>query len=142
IKLRIQQFLEKEAIDYDIIQAELNGRHANVYTGVNFARGIQKLKNDSPEEYRNLVESLTRVVNLGVKENSDGLFEETKAQTESEQKVLDMFVKLSDPIADYFNNNMVNDDNEAIRENRLKTMKFITDKVLKFIDPRELNSKF
>lgn len=157
IKLRIQQFLEKEAIDYDIIQAELNGRHANVYTGVNFARGIQKLKNDSPEEYRNLVESLTRVVNLGVKENSDGLFEETKAQTESEQKLfdmlksdfstnrekaLDMFVKLSDPIADYFNNNMVNDDNEAIRENRLKTMKFITDKVLKFIDPRELNSKF
>lgn len=157
IKLRIQQYLEKEAIDYDIIQAELNGRHANVYASVNFARGIQKLKNDSPEEYRNLVESLTRVVNLGVKENSDGLFEETKAQTESEQKLFDMlksdfstnrdkalemFVKLSDPIADYFNNNMVNDDNEAIRENRLKTMKFITDKVLKFIDPRELNSKF
>lgn len=44
IKLRIQQFLEKEAIDYDIIQAELNGRHANVYTGVNFARGIQNLR--------------------------------------------------------------------------------------------------
>ena len=58
------------------------------------------------------------------------------------EKALDVFVKLSDPIADYFNNNMVNDDNEAIRENRLKTMKFITDKVLKFIDPRELNSKF
>lgn len=157
IKLRMQQFLEKESIDYDIIQAELHGHHANIHAGVNFARGVQKLKQESPEDYRNLVESLTRVVNLGAKENISGTFEENKAQTDSERKLLsmlkvdfidnkektlEMFVKLSEPIEEYFNNNMVNDEDEAIRANRLATMKFITEKVLKFIDPRELNSKF
>lgn len=157
VKLRMQQFLEKEAIDYDIIQAEIHSHRANIFAGVQFARSIQQLKEKSPEEYRNLVESLTRVVNLGAKVLGDGKFDDTKAQTESEQKLfnllqsefkgnnesmLETFKALSEPIADYFNNNMVNDDDEAIRNNRLAMMKFITDRVLSLIDPRELNSKF
>lgn len=157
IKLRIQQFLEKESIDYDIIQAEIQSRQANIVAGVNFVRGIQSLKKESPEVYRNLVESLTRVVNLGSKHVLDIPIDLSIAQTDSERHLiqliteefktsndssLDKFIRLSDPIAEYFNHNMVNDEDEAIRNNRLATMKFITDHVLKLIDPREINSKF
>lgn len=156
-KLRVQQYLEKEEIDYDIIQAEVKGLEANIVSGIKFVKGMQALKQESPEEYRALVESLTRVVNLGANSDVVATIDESMAQTESERNLiklvtldnndnrlsdLDRFRELTHPIEEYFANNMVNDDDEAIRQNRLATMRYITQEILKLMDPRELNNKF
>ncbi|XJS11517.1 glycine--tRNA ligase subunit beta [Aerococcaceae bacterium WGS1372] len=156
-KLRFQQFLERQDIDYDIIQADIKGHEANIVSSMRLVKDMQILKKNSPEEYRALVESLTRVVNLGAKSEVDGTIDESMAQTESERNLmhiilseftnpsfsdLERFRHLTRPIEEYFENNMVNDEDMKIRKNRLATMKYITEQILKLIDPRELNSKF
>lgn len=156
-KLRFQQFLERHEIDYDIIQADIKGREANIVSSMKFVKGLQALKKESPEEYRELVESLTRVVNLGAKNEVFDAIDESMAQTDSERTLinkvfsdfandklsdLEKFRQLAQPIQDYFEHNMVNDEDQKIRHNRLATMSYITKEVLKLIDPRELTSKF
>lgn len=158
-KLRFQQFLERHAIDYDIIQADIKGSEANIVSSMKLVKGLQTLKKESPEEYRALVESLTRVVNLGAKSDADvyDTIDESMAQTQSERTLinriftdfandklsdLEKFRQLAQPIQEYFEHNMVNDDDQNIRQNRLATMSYITKEVLKLIDPRELTSKF
>lgn len=157
IKSRVHQLLERLDIDYDIIEAVLDGRSSNVKTIIDFAQELNQFKDKQAQNYRQMVESLSRVVNLGIKEEDSTEIDPTLAETESEKELiayiqekltedadnkLELLANLSQPIDNYFENNMVNSDQADIKTNRLATIKAITDFVIELVDPRELISKF
>ena len=160
IKARVQQHLEQANIDYDIIQAVLKVAHLNVYYTIEAANYLQGIKQDDANAYRAMAEALTRVVNLGVKVEEAAAIDTTLAQTTSESLLLEeltalsahqldsaaaysqQFLNLVTPISNYFEENMVNADDEAIKRNRQATMKVLTQAICQMMDPRELISKF
>lgn len=160
IKARVQQHLEQDDIDYDIIQAVLKVAHLNVYYMIEAANHLQAIKQDEADTYRAMAEALTRVVNLGVKVEGTAAIDSTLAQTPSETFLLEeltalsahqldsaasysqQFLKLVTPISNYFEENMVNAEDEAIKRNRQATMKVLTQAICQMMDPRELISKF
>lgn len=157
IQARVQQHLEIDSIDHDIIQAVSNVEHLNVYYIVKSAHELQQFKQAQSSEYRAMVEAITRVVNLGAKVSEVEAIDLTILETESEKalvekiegltsgspkEVIQQLLDLVEVINAYFENNMVNADDEAIKRNRQATMKLLTSFVTEMVDPRELISKF
>ncbi|MFK8198660.1 glycine--tRNA ligase subunit beta [Aerococcaceae bacterium zg-1292] len=152
-KARVAVALEREQIDYDIIQAVIANNQMVLTQMVHTATQLQAKKDEEPEHYRQIVESITRVVNLGAKAEVAEM-DVALAQTASETalinyasslglgNVMDVLQQLVAPIQAYFEENMVNAEDEAIRQNRLATMRTLTDYVLDYVDPRQLISKF
>lgn len=158
IRARIAQHLEQYHIDYDIVEGVLSIPIINVTRFVESAKVIQEYKNSNPDEYRQVIEDLSRVLNLGAKIEEVRTLKKELIQSESEAKLLSFvmdkvqmispkeqlmnFITLSKLIHDYFEDNMVNDDNEKIRFNRLETMRRLTEMILTMVDARLLISKF
>lgn len=158
VKARASQYLERNNIDHDIIQSVLDNREFNIDRAVKLAHALQELKNERPSVYQEMIEALTRVVNLGDNsEIKESRLDISIAETESEKQLINLvshnlvynpnrpveiFIELTEPINDYFENNMVNSDKRKLKKNRLATMKHITDFVLKIMEPRKLISKF
>lgn len=157
IKARVQQHLETNHIDHDIIQAVSKVSHLNVYYIVESAHQLQTLKNKHASDYRLMVEAMTRVVNLGSKVNQTNDVNLNLTETVSEtnlleqlqtldatkpKEILEQFSRLVEKINDYFENNMVNAEDEQLKINRQATMKNITEFITQMVDPRELISKF
>lgn len=157
IKARVAQLLRELHIDHDIIQAVVASNTLNVIRLVSYAKELQTMKQEEPVQYRDMIEALTRVVNLGVKVKEEAEIQSSLSETESERDLINfieqdliidkadplkVFKNLTDPIVTYFDNNMINSDDEGLRMNRLQTMKIITDFVLNVLDPREIVSKF
>lgn len=158
IKARVNQHLSRLNIDFDVIQAVLASKHLNVVRLIETARLLQAHKKEQPANYRSTVEALTRVLNLGSKVESENELDLTLAQTESERQLIQLvnaldstqeipnfyssLVDLSTPIDVYFQENKVNADEEAIKVNRLETLRKLSSHVLTLMDPRELISKF
>ncbi|MBS4461005.1 glycine--tRNA ligase subunit beta [Aerococcaceae bacterium zg-B36] len=152
-KARIAVALEREHIDYDIIQAVIANKQLVLTQMVQTATQLQAKKAQEPEQYRQIVEAITRVVNLGAKAEVAAI-DVDLAQTVSETalinyalslglgNVIDVLQQLVNPIQAYFEENMVNAEDDAIRQNRLATMRTLTDYVLDYMDPRQLISKF
>ncbi|WP_446454469.1 glycine--tRNA ligase subunit beta [Tuanshanicoccus yangjingiae] len=152
-KARVTVALEREHIDYDIIQAVIANKQLVLTQMVQTATQLQAKKAQEPERYRQIVEAITRVVNLGAKAEVAAI-DADLAQTVSETalinyalslglgNVIDVLQQLVEPIQAYFEENMVNAEDEAIRQNRLATMRTLTDYVLDYMDPRQLISKF
>lgn len=158
IKARIAQHLEADNIDHDIVDGVLSSLFVNVTRLVESAQVLQEFKETRPDDYRQLVEDLSRVANLGVKVDEMQELHYELSQSESESALLDFiskktqsispreqlehFIDLSDLISDYFEENMVNADDEAIRMNRLETMRRLTEFIFTMVDARQLISKF
>ncbi len=150
---RMSVALEREQIDFDIIQAVVASKGLNFKLMVETAKALQAKKDNEPENYRAIVEAISRVVNLGSKAENTHL-DLALAQTESEKtligltqslglgNVLDTLQHLVAPINHYFEENMVNDQDEKIKANRYATMTTLTQYVLDYLDPRLLISKF
>ena len=156
---RMEQQLAKLNLNFDIIEAVLAGDFLNVVHILEAGPVLQAFKNQEPQAYRNLVESLSRVLNLGltVKEAKD--LDLNLAQSESEQvlfdavkdlnyeadsmaELLDEFKALVTPIGDFFENNMVNADQADIKDNRYALMAYLSRYVMQMMNPQKLISKF
>lgn len=154
IKARVQNHLEKDKVAYDIIKAVLSVDHLNLHQMVATAHELNVFKETEPETYRQVVEAITRVVNLGAKVEVAGQLDVSLSQTESEKSLMaltafnpnaslvDNLKERVEPINTFFLENMVNDHDERIRQNRLGLMKDLTDQIIEFFDPSELISKF
>ncbi|UUX34610.1 glycine--tRNA ligase subunit beta [Fundicoccus culcitae] len=158
IKARIQQYIERQGVEYDMIESVLESYHLDINRHIQFANGLQSLKNNAAENYRLMVEALSRVVNLGVKVESSTEPSLALAQTESEQDLirlslqanlndsvedlLNYYQSLIQPIDRYFENNLVNSPDDSIKTNRQATLKRLTHTILGLFDPRKLISKF
>lgn len=157
IKARVNQYLMTHDVDYDIINAVLAVNHLTIKDMTETAKALQISKNNQPEGYRFIVESLTRVVNLANNE-ADDILDVRLAQTDSERALLNellawpmdlspaesvgYFTKLSPLIAEYFEYNMINADDPAIKTMRHQMIQFIANRVTTLFDPRELVAKF
>ncbi|MDO4432168.1 MAG: glycine--tRNA ligase subunit beta [Aerococcaceae bacterium] len=158
IQARIQQHLSKLAIDVDIVQAVLKSSHLNVVRLVEAANILQGHKQKAPAVYRETVEAITRVVNLGAKVEEVVEVNPALSQTPAEKALLeglnalnrslsvqesyDRLTQFAQPIEQYFEHNKVNADDLDIRQNRLATMRELTEFILTVVDPRLLISKF
>lgn len=158
INARIQNTLEKEAIDFDIIQAVLNNTVKDVVNMVKAARHLHTQKYHAETEYKEFVEAMTRVLNLGSKVTESHEIKLDLAKTDSERTLI-QFVNalpihttverrftalyaLSLYIKPYFDENKVNDDDATVKVNRLATMQKLTQYMLELADTRVLISKF
>ncbi|MGB3160180.1 MAG: glycine--tRNA ligase subunit beta [Carnobacterium sp.] len=141
IKARLQQFMRKEELRYDIIEASLNSDQENVMDILEASHSLEKHLKD--ESFKATIESLTRVLNLSRKNKGSidllnykidsSLFEtdsEINLATQIEKtksvfyklKTEDKFERLESlqPYIDaFFDENMVMADNEKVRNNRL-----------------------
>lgn len=154
IKARMAVALEREEVEYDIIQAVIASNGTVIKQIMETAVAFQAKKSVTPEDYRQLVEATTRIVNLGSNVTEEQVIDIELSQTESEKtlityaqslglgNVIDVLTQLVQPINQYFEENMVNDQDAVIKANRLATMATITKYVLQYLDPRKLISKF
>lgn len=154
IKARLVNSLEKLEVDFDIIKAIEGAERFDINQNMDTAFKLAKIKLDQPDHYRDMVEALTRVVNLGAKVQDPGQVDQTLSQSESEavlmrmvaagpgQDIFTYFDQLVGPIHTYFEENMVNDQDTSIRQNRLSLMFLLTSQIVKYFDPRQLLSKF
>ncbi|HFI0463471.1 TPA: glycine--tRNA ligase subunit beta [Streptococcus suis] len=154
IKARLVNSLEKLEVDFDIIKAIEGAGRFDINQNMDTAFKLAKIKLDQPNQYRDMVEALTRVVNLGAKVQDPGQVDQTLSQSESEavlmrmvaagpgQDIFTYFDQLVGPINTYFEENMVNDQDTSIRQNRLSLMFLLTSQIVNYFDPRQLLSKF
>ncbi|MBG9983195.1 glycine--tRNA ligase subunit beta [Aerococcaceae bacterium DSM 111020] len=159
MKNRLEPALNKAGIDYDIINAVQNARGLDLLYNVNAAIQLQAMKKIQPQEYRDMIEALTRVVNLGVKYQGPLTMDESLVESHSERQLISVigdlprietdpeeqianFKLLVHPINNYFENNMVNADDEQIKNNRYATMASLTNYIYLMLDPREIITKF
>ncbi|WP_062110305.1 glycine--tRNA ligase subunit beta [Bacillus niameyensis] len=140
-KQRFHYLLEEKGIRYDIIEAVLNSEWKSAPDIINRA----EILNDNKEkaEFKEVIESLSRVLNIAEKSEQDSdadpslfendvekqLFEHwksAKSSFDSNQSADERFKALSSLqpiISDYFDHTMVMAKNEQLKVNRLSQMK-------------------
>lgn len=163
IKNRIRQHLEKEGVDHDIISSVLFSLQDDLSQMIHTALLLDRVHHDS--DHRQLVETLSRVVNLRAKaaEELKGQpqIDEGLWQTESEEALYDAYLKLKNladrdlsaedyyqalttlenPINEFFDHNLVMHDDESIRHNRLSLLYALSHFILSFADLKKLTFK-
>lgn len=159
---RIAQRLQHLQARHDVIEAVLNGHTASVPAIVESVKLLEKARQQS--DFKQIIESLTRVVNLGTKESDvtkvEGMLSEkvnaALIETKSEQALLDAIIQLEHKetlsiqeqfdalkamkplIVEYFNQNMIMVDNEDIRKNRVMMLQHLAKEILKVANVSQL----
>lgn len=150
--------VQMQDVDYDIVDAVLSSSHLRVNDLLESGRLLSSFKEDQADHYRQMVEALTRVVNLGMKAESQQALDINLSETESETALLEQVlglqkdVSVSDRLASfkdlvpyisaYFDHNMVNAEDDRIRANRYALMQTLTQLILEVMNPQKLISKF
>ncbi len=156
---RVAVHLRNQSVDMDQIQGIGAAKHLEVGKANYVAHFLKTHKDKNPTAYKRFLEAITRVVNLGAKVQEETQLNLDLAQTDSEAKLLEAAAKIDQykisvdalymyldnlvPVIEaYFDDNKVNADDEAIRANRLATLKVLTEAVLELFDSRLLINKF
>lgn len=135
IRDRVKQYLQKNKFKYDIIDAVLASSQQDP-SQILAAANVLQLHHDN-EEFKPVVESLTRIDNIlkkakfkGNVEVDESLFEDNSEkelyvgvqnlqEIESLADLYQGFVQLQPVIDQYFDVNMIMDKNEKVKNNRL-----------------------
>ncbi|WP_288648288.1 glycine--tRNA ligase subunit beta [uncultured Lactobacillus sp.] len=135
IRDRVKQYLQKNKFKYDIIDAVLASSQQDP-SQILAAANVLQLHHDD-EEFKPVVESLTRIDNIlkkakfkGNVEVDESLFEDNSEkelyvgvqnlqEIESLEDLYQGFVQLQPVIDQYFDVNMIMDKNEKVKNNRL-----------------------
>ncbi|MGP4080399.1 glycine--tRNA ligase subunit beta [Pseudalkalibacillus sp. R45] len=158
--IRLKTILQDQGVRYDVIDAVLTGRLGRVDLLIKRAEILGV--NLKQETFKDANVSLTRVLNISKNldeslsnidsalfENEEekalyDLYISCKKQSEDLQQPEDVdgfynrLMQLPEVIDRYFDNTMVNADNEAIRENRQAQMKNLSKVILSFADFNQL----
>lgn len=157
-KHRLSYLLADEKVESDVTEAILSRPLRSIPFIFIKAQLLSKRKKDA--DYRLIQEELTRVLNI-VKsaQVSDENIDESLLQTISEKELYEKFLHVSKIVQrateqldakkiietvesmakyihEFFENNLVMDQNEAIKNNRLRLLKNIARLILKFADYR------
>lgn len=163
IKNRIRQYLEAQEVDHDIIKGVLDSSQDNMKNLIDNALLLNDKYDD--EDHRQWVETLSRVLNLRSKAEEElradsqinpELFEsdseralyeayqEAESQLDEDLPAADFYQLLKNlekPIENFFEDNFVMHDDEAIRRNRLSLLYAISELILIFAVVKELSFK-
>ncbi|WP_056978296.1 glycine--tRNA ligase subunit beta [Lentilactobacillus senioris] len=139
IKDRVRQYLGDLKVRYDITDAVINGLENNILFIVKSAQVLTNHKDDA--DFKNVVESLTRVLRIADKAESLVTVDPALFENESETKLYEAvseltktiagltadqlytkLVAISPIISEYFDATMVMAKDEAIKNNRLSQL--------------------
>lgn len=157
-KGRIQQRLQSKQIAHDIQEGILNGSETDVYLLFRKAERLQEAQAD--ESYKTIVEALARVVNISMKAERPFTIDVSLLDSPSEKNLYtqinhlktiwtstsvnekyEALAALEPYITNYFEENMVMVDEQAVRNNRLNMLGTLAEFVLNFADVRKLITK-
>ncbi len=160
IKERVDKYLEAQyQIPHDIRQAAISGLHLNPVKAIKVG---QKLAEDrGSQDYKFMVESLSRVANMTQQETSHAEVDPDLAQSQSEEDLIKASVfllglfqesdditaqyealkEISPKIEAFFDNNMVNTEDDQVRANRYAILDQITQASHSFADFNQLLTK-
>lgn len=142
IRDRIKQYLQKNNYKYDIIDAALASSQQDPLQILAAANVLQQHHDD--DKFKPVVESLVRINNilkkakykgknlinpeLFVNDSERELYDSVNALTDISDvtELYDGFVKLQPVIDLYFDNNMIMDKNEEIKNNRLNQLSAVS----------------
>ncbi|QPC46915.1 glycine--tRNA ligase subunit beta [Mangrovibacillus cuniculi] len=150
---RVKQVCLDRGVRHDIIDAVLSGGLENIPALVERAIVLDDQKNN--EEFKPVMESLGRVINLSKKLEGTPSINKDLAEHDAEKALIDAVVALSEntselknmdqmynqlkglqPVIDqYFEHTMVMVDDEGIKHNRLSTLATLAAIILPFVDP-------
>lgn len=155
---RLRQFLSAQNFRYDVIDAVIDAKQEDIHQLIEAANTLKKHLND--EDFKSSIEALTRVMNLGQKDQSENEIDPTLFENEAEQnlyqavkRVEEQFVyqtveenyhaltQLRPLIEDYFDQTMVMTDNEKVRNNRLAQLRKITQMAIAVASLNDLVTK-
>lgn len=157
-KARIQQKMNGYGIAHDIQEAVLASREDDALEVLANAQELQLHRQD--ENFKQMIEALARVINISKEvawpfEVDIDLFATTSEKNlyvqsnhldiiwdeSSSEGRYQALGALTPYITDYFEENMVMVEDEAVRTNRLNALAKLTDKILQFADVRKLITK-
>ncbi|MCF6514989.1 glycine--tRNA ligase subunit beta [Lactobacillus sp. S2-2] len=159
IKERIKKLLKDEKIRYDISEAAVNSMNFDVNYKMKIARKFNEIKND--DKFKETVEALTRVVRIADKnkvenleinsslfENDaeNNLYNQSKTVDDSLNQLdantsFDKISTLKESIISYFDATMIMDNNEEVKNNRLKQMNYLANIINRVIFVDSINIK-
>lgn len=157
-KGRIQQKLNNYKIAYDVQEAVLQASEDDVNVILSNALTLQQHHSD--DDFKAVMESLARVVNISNKVQVPFEVDSTLLETTSEKNLHvqinhlkaiwgnatshDKYAALKDMvpyITAYFDENMVMVEDQAIKENRLNTLASLNEKIINLADVRKIVTK-
>lgn len=156
INERIDKNLNAEHISKDIIQTVINSNQHDILTIIMNAKMLSAHHDDS--NFKEIVESLTRVMRIVAKQEiPDVKIDSSLFENESESQLFETFNAIKDAfnvsgsmnnyeylmelapiINEYFEENMIMADNEAVKNNRLQQLSQITNLLMTIGDLRDL----
>ncbi|RDI43997.1 glycine--tRNA ligase subunit beta [Falsibacillus pallidus] len=154
-RLRIKHVLQEKGVRYDLIEAVLNSRITSIPSLLERAEILEQEKES--ENFKEIVESLSRVMNIAKKAGEQGSINPELFENEQEKALYSEFLKLEkdsekmDPrtsyrnlsslkpfIERYFENTMVMAENDEIKQNRLSQMKILAERIQSFAGFNEI----
>lgn len=154
---RLEQIMQSEFdISHDIRQAVLGMKTKNIVRILENAKVLEEQK--EAEEFKKLVESITRVLNLTKSHGSAGEYSEDLLETTSEKELvaaIDILAKVFSETSDatlryqalnvispyidhFFEENMIMVDDDAVKENRLTILHNLAAITRKYADFSQL----
>ncbi|MDR2833212.1 MAG: glycine--tRNA ligase subunit beta [Streptococcaceae bacterium] len=154
VKARIRQLLSSKIKRHDILDAAVKANQSRITEIFAAAQVLDTHAND--ETFRDIIESLTRVVNLAKKATVALDVNTTLFENEHEEKLHEKIVELAQNydvsaserfellsslaplIVNYFDNTMVMTDDEKVKNNRLSELKRLATMITSFAAVDEL----
>ncbi|WP_314072821.1 glycine--tRNA ligase subunit beta [uncultured Granulicatella sp.] len=153
IRERVAQRIATITKRHDIIDAVVNSHTSSVPEQLKAAKVLSAVSES--EEFKGITEALNRVINISAKAQDDasGAILEDRLETESERTLVKAIKELhskvqtltpeelyshlkamAPKINDFFNENMVMVDDEAVRRNRLRFLGLLSEIILDLAD--------
>ena len=153
IRERVAQRIATITKRHDIIDAVVNSNTSSVPEQLKAAKVLSAVSES--EEFKGITEALNRVINISAKAQDDASGEiledrletasertlvkaikelHSKVQTLTPEELYSHLEALAPKINDFFNENMVMVDDEAVRRNRLRFLGLLSQIILDFAD--------
>lgn len=157
ILARLEQIMKTDYnLSYDIRQAVLAAKNDNLTRMVKAGERLEQHK--GKENYKELVESITRILNITKANGNTGQINEQLLETDSEKELVKVTTQLSKiftqttdanerylalekihgPITEFFDHNMIMVDQPEIKENRLTLLNNLANITMDFADFSQL----
>ena len=153
IRERVAQRIATITKRHDIIDAVVNSHTSSIPEQLKAAKVLSAVSES--EEFKGITEALNRVINISAKAQDDASGEiledrletasertlvkaikelHSKVQTLTPEELYSHLEALAPKINDFFNENMVMVDDEAVRRNRLRFLELLSQIILDFAD--------
>lgn len=156
---RLKAILNDQEIRYDIADAVLQSRSADILTKLAASKVLQEASSKST--FKETLEAWNRILNLGAKARELNVqnvtIEESRFETESEKALFNaanglemtndmqanynQLETLTPVITEFFDHNMVFAEDQTVQNNRLAILSIIAQAILTIADTNRINTK-